>query len=103
MTTEQQQHGQWHAVLTGRYGEVLAIDSLLCADDIDEDTEITIVRDTAAPKDGRMPHTFTSSDLIATWDYFDFDDEDQMRVRWEQARAMVAGLNAAAETAGVAR
>lgn len=102
MTTEQQ-NGPWHIVLTDRYGDVLAIDGPLCDDDIDEDTEITIVRDTAAPKDGRMPGSYTSSDRIVTWDCYDFDDEDQVRVRWEQARAMVAGLNAAAETAGATR
>lgn len=98
--------GPWQAVLAWRDGYVTTWNDAdeACADH--DDLRIAIVRDTAVPtdRDGdgmlRMASTYKSTDHLIEWDGEYFDDLDEVRARWLQAQAMVAGLNIAAATAG---
>src|SRR5690349_13616219 len=94
--------GPWLAVLAWRDGEVASLADI-DGDDLDE-VEISIVRGSAAPVLGggghrRLPGSYASKDMLVEFDGEDFDTLDDFRKRWEQAQAMVAGLNGSPNTA----
>lgn len=93
--------GTWRAVLADELGFVITLDDLDDADFV----KVCIVRDTAMPQpdayydgedDGpteRLPGWSSSADTAFRQD--DFLDDDEVRLVWERAQAMAAGLNAA--------
>ncbi|GAB7044902.1 hypothetical protein [Catenuloplanes indicus] len=80
--------GPWQVVLSVE-GQVLdTFDHVDATDEID----ICICRGTAIPKNGGWPDTYSGDDEIELWTDLEYDEA---RVRWIQAQAMAAGLNAA--------
>ena len=93
--------GPWMAIVADEHGSLIDDQEL---DEYNPDgLTVQIVRGTAAPgtrPDGdanRLPGTYASADHLVTFD--DFDDPDEVRARWIQARVMVTGLNDAATEA----
>lgn len=101
--------GPWLAVLSDRYGFVYD-----CVEDARESAEdgevsISVVRDSAMPSDRggttgvllRLPGSYHSGDKAYELDDVYLDDPDDQSIaaaaRFEQAKAMAAGLNAAAD------
>ncbi|GAA2623857.1 hypothetical protein GCM10010399_63930 [Dactylosporangium fulvum] len=97
--------GPWQAVLADRYGYAYqdVTDARKNIADPDDEVRITIVRGTALPNNRsgdelRLPGSYQSGDQIFEIDAY-LEDEDPSigaEVRFEQAKAMAAGLNAAA-------
>jgi hypothetical protein len=103
MSTDEKIHaealaGPWVAVLAARDGWLVVVDD---EEDDPKDVQIVIVRRSAAPVDhygtDRLPGSYASPDHLVRFD--DFEDWVEVRTRWVQAQAMVAGLNAAAAPA----
>lgn len=88
--------GPWVAVLSERYGTVY--DSVEDADE-GEELEVSVVRGSAAPRAGQMPGSYQSGDVALCWEDLsvdgDADSSTGAAARFEQAKAMAAGLNAA--------
>ena len=84
--------GPWQAVLSCQGEPVADIDDLIGTEDVD----ISICRRTAIPVevDGILdwPRGYSGDDVIELWDDV---EPDEAELRWAQARAMCAGLNAA--------
>lgn len=92
--------GPWVAVMSDRYGEIYPDVETARVNGLDE-VEIAVVRGTAAPQDGvSLPGSYSSGDvayeLTDVWVDDDGDPSVAAEARWTQARAMAAGLNAAA-------
>jgi hypothetical protein len=101
--------GPWLAVLADNHGFVYptveeAIESL----GEEEEVQISVVRGTALPNDRnwttgvleRLPGSHHSGDVACEIDAYLVDPDDESigaRARYEQAKAMAAGLNAAGQ------
>jgi hypothetical protein len=94
LAEEEALRGPWVAVLCDDYGD------LLTPDDVNADDgsyTVEVVRDSAAPKDGRMPGSYHSGDVLYSLDDLFVDDEDPsvgVWARWTQAQAVAEALNA---------
>ncbi len=94
--------GPWQAVLSNR-GDVLPESELSYLED-DDEVDISIRRGSALPDGaGSLPGTYYGADLIRLWEDLyvgDRVDDDGVDACWVRAKAMSAGLNAAAERSG---
>jgi hypothetical protein len=80
--------GPWEAVLSSEGCVISGLDEL----ETSEGADISICRGSAIPVDGDWPSVFSGEDVIELWDDLEFDEAE---IRWAQAQAMAAGLNAA--------
>lgn len=88
--------GPWVAVLTDQYGWPIDLDG----DDAGGETfaQIAVVRGSAAPETPgltRRPRTYQASDVL--YEVTDFDSDEELAQRWEQAQAVAEALNTTAE------
>lgn len=85
--------GPWIAVLSDNYGHLYEPEDLTDEDEV----EVSVVRGTAAPVDGRCPGTYHSGDVLYEHDGYWVDEDDasvSLKTRWEQAQAVAQALNA---------
>lgn len=80
--------GPWTAVLARDGGTLFDIADLGPHDRV----KISVVRRSAAPVDGYAPGSYATEDVLYSCD--DFDNDDEVAVRWVQAQRVAELLNA---------